>query len=400
MIAPFTRTDLVIRGQMDKNKELLERMVARGRTLRVQKTGGGRGSRINTRVFNCFRTTKQATQQGRSFRPLFYTDTMNLCIISKEVVPSHMKSVLKPHQLATKVHFPYSDEYVVQEKNRVGGKSVFVGEANYEKKLDDHFLGSQPEEVREHDIEILKIFDSLPSLDPFLIRDKFEIHDIDIDEVYLQIPIEEWQTIKSSIISKFRPLARIAFQGAGGSDDDLEVVTLKLVEKMWEAVDVETLKPLTQALRIETDDAGALYYAWKGIVYYDYKIANMQAELTKLVNALEKLVKDRSARIYNGSVTTDWKIPLARIKAHREDLNSVMSRYHKVYDDFFVKGENPTEFRQFFGIAEDLFWFLGSTISVLDSCIDQYLKFVERAQYSPESMVELWSDLVELTKTE
>jgi hypothetical protein len=252
---------------MERNKDLLEKMVDRGRTLRVQKTGGAKGARINTRVFNCFRMTRLATQAGKLFRPLFYTDTMNLCIISKEVVPSHMKSVLRPHQLATKVHFPYSDEYIVQEKNRVGGKSVFVGEAGYERKLDDHFLGSQPEEVREHDIEVLKIFDSLPSLDPFLIRDKFEIHEIDIDETYLQIPMEEWQTIKSSIISKFRPLAKIATAGARSSPEDLEVITLRLVEKMWEALDVETLKPLTQALRINTDDAGALYYAWKGIVY-------------------------------------------------------------------------------------------------------------------------------------
>lgn len=385
---------------MDKNKELLDRMVARGRSLRISKSGAQKQPRINTRVFNCFRMTKQATQQGKPFRPLFYTDTMNLCIISKEVVPSHMKNVLRPHQLATKVHFPYSDEYVVQDKNRVGGKSVYVGEANFERKLDDHFLGSQPEEVREHDLNILKMFGSLPSLDPFLIRDKFEINDLEIDEMYLQIPIEEWQTIKNSIISKFRPLARIAFQGASSTDDQLEVVTLRLVEKMWEAVDVETLKPLTMALRIETDDAGALYYAWKGIVYYDYKISNMQADLLKLMTALDKFSKDRSTRIYNGSVTTDWKVPMARIQAHREDLNSVMSRYHKVYDDFFVKGENPTEFRQFFGIAEDLFWFLGSTISILDSCVEQYLKFIDRAQYSPEHMVDLWSDLVELTKTE
>ena len=47
-----------------------------------------------------------------------------------------------------------------------------------------------------------------------------------------------------------------------------------------------------------------------------------------------------------------------------------------------------------------MFWFLGSTISILDSCVEQYLKFMERGQHTPESMVDLWSDLVELTKTE
>jgi hypothetical protein len=383
----------------DKNKELLDRLVARGRTLRVQKSGAARPARINTRVFNCFRLTKIANQEGRVFRPLFYTEAMNACLVSKEVVPSHMKALMRPHQLATKVHFPYSDEYMPQSMSRVGGKSVYVGEANFERKLDDHFLGSQPEEVRAHDIEILRMFDMLPSLDPFLIRDKFDISELAIDEVYLQIPLEEWQDIKNSIISKFRPLARIAFSGVA-KDEDLELHTLRLVEKMWEAVDVDLLKPLTMAMRIETNDAAALYYAWKGIVYYDYKISNMQSDLTKMMEFLFRLHKDRTMMIYNGTVTTDWQVPLTRLKEHRSDLNAVMGRYHKVYDDFFVKGEKPVEFRQFFAIAEDLFWFLGGTISILDSCIEQHQKFVERGQFVPEALIDLWKDLVELTKVQ
>ena len=385
---------------MDENKKLLERMVSRGRSLRLSKTGAGGQPKINTRVFNCFRITKHAMQQDQTFRPLFHTASMNLCIVSKEVVPSHMKNVLRPHQLATKVHFPFADEYVVKENKRIGGKYLYVGEANFEKKLNDHFLGSQPEKVREHDLGVLKLFDSIPSLDPFLIRDKFEINDLEIDEMYLQIPVEEWQAIKKNIISKFRPLARIAFQDASSTDEQLEVATLKLVEKMWEALDVDTLKPLTMALRIETDDVGALYYAWKGIVYYDYKIGNMLPDLNKLMAALNKFANDRSANTYNGSVIPDWKIPMARIQANRKDLNSVLSRYHKVYDDFFVKGQNPTEFHLFFQIAEELFWFLGSTVSILDSCIEQYLKLNERAQYTHEAVVNLWCDLVELTITE
>ena len=85
----------------NRNKDLLDKLVARGRTLRVQKTGAARQARINTRVFNCFRLTKMANQEGRIFRPLFYTDAMNSCIVSKEVVPSHMKALMRPHQLAT-----------------------------------------------------------------------------------------------------------------------------------------------------------------------------------------------------------------------------------------------------------------------------------------------------------
>ena len=48
---------------------------------------------------------------------------------------------------------------------------------------------------------------------------------------------------------------------------------------MWDAKDIKTLDPLTRALQVKSDDAGALYYAWKGIVYYEIKIDQIRSEL-------------------------------------------------------------------------------------------------------------------------
>ena len=62
------------------------------------------------------------------------------------------------------------------------------------------------------------------------------------------------------MINKFRPLAQIAFAGEGNRSD-LERNTVRLVDVMWEAKDTNTLEPLTRALQVNTDDAGALYYA-------------------------------------------------------------------------------------------------------------------------------------------
>jgi hypothetical protein len=75
-----------------------------------------------------------------------------------------------------------------------------------------------------------------------------------------------------------------------------------------------------------------------------------------------------------------------------------VSTYQKVYDDFFVKGESPVSFRQFFQTAEDHFWFLGTSISVIDSVIEQNEKFSDNFEESKDRMVLFYYDIMELTR--
>lgn len=360
-----------------------------------QANAGREKGRINTRVFNTLKLTLDGAKHRPGFRKLFYTDALNYSIISKEVVPPTMKHLMKPHQLATKVHFPYSDEILTSRNYKSGGKSLFVGEASYERKLDDHYLGSQPPDVRGHDIQVLKAFNDLPSLDPFLIRDKFATEGLKIDEAYLQVPLEEWNRIKEGIISRFRPLARIAF---GDSVPNIEEKTMRLVEKMWEALDHQTLEPLTRALRINTDDAPALYYGWKGVVYYAFKWETMAADLRSLIALVEALEAQEKSRSRSRLEQMDWSTSLRRIRAIRDEVKLVLDKYHAVYDNFFVHGREPGEFSRFFSIAEDLFWLLGGGISILDSCIEQYVKFSSMPARTLEIIVAFNQDLAELTQ--
>lgn len=368
-----------------------------GRLFRARKHGDAKPKRINTRRIDIFRLTDLATKAGTKFTPMFLTEALNHCVVSKEVVPESLKHLYKPHQLATKVYFPYSDQAAGEESFGIGGKSVYVNEVNFQKKLEDNFIGSQPESIKDHDIEILQVFDSLPSLDPFLIRDKFQIAAITVDEMYFEIQKDEWNYIKSRVVNKFRPLAQIAF-GSDMSRGDIERNTVRLVDIMWDAKDTKTLDPLTKALMVKTEDAGALYYAWKGIVYYEIKVDQIRRDLNEVVKRLEGFENDKKKNFMDGAVAINWSQAKTRLVRQWRGIESIMKTYNKVYNDFFVLGESPISFRKFFESAEDLFWYLGTSISVVDSIIEQNGKFPRNYEESRDRMILFYYDIMELTR--
>ncbi|MDF1791782.1 MAG: hypothetical protein P1U88_07730 [Thalassobaculaceae bacterium] len=375
----------------------IDSLAAMGRKFRARKHGNLTDRRINSRRLDVFKLTESARKSGRDFRPMFRTEALNDCVVSKEVVPDTLKHIYKPHQLATKIYFPYAEDANAEATGGIGGKAVYVNEVNFDRKLEMNFIGSQPEDVKLHDIEILEVFDTLPSLDPFLIRDKFQISDIEVDEVYFEIPKEEWTFIKSRVVDKFRPLARIAF-GDSVKGQDVERNTVRLVEVMWDAKDTKTLDPLTKALMIKTEDAGALYYSWKGIVYYEIKLHQIQTDFNEMIKRVKQFEADKSKKYYDGAVVVDWARARKRLMNLWEGAQSIMKTYQKVYDDFFVRGESPVSFRKFFETAEDLFWFLGTSISVIDSVIEQNDKFPRNFEESKDRLTLFYYDIIELTR--
>ena len=113
---------------------------------------------------------------------------------------------------------------------------------------------------------------------------------------------------------------------------------------------------------------------------------------------LNKFEKDKSKKLNDGAFTVDWRMPKKRLLNLWQGVESIMSTYHKVYDDFFVRGESPVSFRKFFETAEDLFWFLGTSISVIDSVVEQNEKFPENVEEVRDRLLEYYYDIMELTR--
>lgn len=303
--------------------------------------------------------------------PIFRTSSLNFSIISKEVVPKSAQIQLRPYQLATKVFIPYDVPEDAPRKTggndhgAMAGRSFYVGQRNYHTILRHHFMGGMPPEEQETDLLVLDLLNSLPSLDPFLLKDRFRSKEMDIDPAYLQIDESRWQMIKSSIIDDFTPIALRAF----GQSSQLRMQTSILVEKLWEARDLEALAPLTAALKVNPKDAGTIYYAWKGILFYK---TQYEAAIKKM-DAFFGFINWNArsfANIAPAVTQNSWHTPLKTLRVMIGEVQYIMTQYTRLRNDFAGEGRNVGDFIKFFHMAPDFFWLIGGHLSCFELCLE------------------------------
>ncbi len=226
----------------------------------------------SSRVFNvCFHTSRLL----RSIEPgadetkldyLFKTSALNQVIFVKETRPSHTVAQYQPENpVGTKLYIPYNSERIYD-----GGKSVFIDDPEIERILKHHAgldLRNGSEEANQ-DLYLIRMLDEIPSLDPFLVKDKFEIEGITANEIYFEIPETEWNSIRLHVSEKLKPIITFAFHDSEALERRR---TSSLLDKLWNTKDIQALMPIIKAFGLPEDEASGIFSAWKGIMYYEHE---------------------------------------------------------------------------------------------------------------------------------
>src|SRR6185369_5189548 len=111
------------------------------------------------------------------FTPMFKSRELNHSVVSKNVVSKSEDIMLRPYQLATKVHFPYgmksmSDGFGMDAGPSQGGRYLYVNQRRYRDMLNEYVFGGLGSDERVHDMKLLGALNEVPSLDPFLVKDR------------------------------------------------------------------------------------------------------------------------------------------------------------------------------------------------------------------------------------
>src|SRR3546814_163224 len=153
--------------------------------------------------------------------------------------------------------------------------------------------GATPPVGHVMDLEVLDMIDTLPTLDPFLLRSKAEQLDLHarIHPLYFNISEEEWTRLRAPIRTKIRTLVRRACtSGVGGaSADRIEQHVTRFLAKIWEAKDVEGIEDFVRSLEISADRAPDLFFAWKAICYYQARFEDFLPRLRDFYGWLGKI---------------------------------------------------------------------------------------------------------------
>lgn len=318
----------------------------------------------STRVFNVDRLHRAIMVEGAPRdEQLFRHPELHRIIFIKQALldPDYQKD--RHNRVGTKLYFAFNEANAFE-----GGKSIFAGDPKFDEAMSFQLGFDRSRNMANyiHDRDIIQILDSLPSLDPFLMRDRLEAEGITPHLGYFEIEEEEWQKIREHVMRRFRPIVEFAFGGADATKTQARVRSL--VQKIWEAKDMDGLRPILDAMELSIEEAPKALHAWKGVIYYDYRLSR-----------LEKRVRELATWLTHSATPTDMVPPGHRkiveeirdgvrhkVRDRWQHARGRLLEYNDAYTALFIEKRSPGPFIAFLGNASDIFNELGEELSRLD----------------------------------
>ena len=317
-----------------------------------------------SRVFNCLQITRALREQlKRDVAPdeLFFSSRpLNNIILIKETNATGEKGADPfddPLPVRTKVFVPYNAENPYE-----GGQSSFTDDARFEEAL-AYMVGNGrvDGDSFERDLRRIRTLEQLPSLDPFLLRDRFAMSGDKVNEAYFRLSEEDWRAIRAHMRERFVLIGRFATQGKGEvSDATIDM----LVDRIWEARNLEPLFPLLAAFGLPADRAGEFFYSWKGIGFFDYEFTRN----TKLVRAFSQWIQSAQPSGYadreaSEAIEASRSHVRTRMRSMLGDTLQTLGEFNTSFDQLFRKRETAANFSNFMLHSRRHFWRLGNNLN-------------------------------------
>ena len=327
----------------------------------------------SAKVFNCHKVTqaidRAAAKEGVPPKHLFTCIGLNKAVIIKVVDPGQAREKPPPGRvltraIKTKVHFSYDDEDITK-----GGAAIQVDHHEREQALAElaGLNRAQAPEAFQRDMGILEAMAKLPSLDPFLLKDRLATHVNEVDPSYFAISPSEWERISRRIREKIRPMVLMAASGQG----DVEAKVKVLLDKLWDSTGLEEFAPFFKAMNLPVDKTADIMQAWKGITFYEIEYG----ELTPKVQDFGRWLKDGSVPVDTIHRTDRATIDKLRESVRRKtkqnlaEITQTLAEYQDSYDELFVRRKGAQKFGGFLGQASRHFNNLGATLNEVSHAI-------------------------------
>lgn len=229
------------------------------------------------------------------------------------------------------------------------------------------------------DRRLIEVIEGLPSLDPFLLRDRLEIEGIQAPDAYFEISEAEFQEIKKYILAKFKPITtRVVDPKSPRATETAE----EFIMKLWEGRDLKYLAPITQVFRIDPAQAGEIYYSWKGVTYYELQYKRGQKTLLGFADWLHTKGAVPSHYV-KGSIRAELEEQVRDIAAafarHLKNSSEILRIYNQGYADLFVRGGDARPFIEFLKDSSTLFWDIAASISAMNHGVAVWRQHTKKA---------------------
>lgn len=327
---------------------------------------------------------RQAGNLSLQDRPMFQSKALNQAIILKHRLRPHERELFSTSRTtATKVIIPLD-----RSDLRAGGQSFFIGEERVDHILETHFSDNTRLTAQDH--ILLEIFDDIPSMDPFLLRETLARNGYLPALEYFNISEADLLRMREFVESEMAGLTNLVAGNDGRGATDF---TQKLLAETPDA----SFAPLREALRMDAGEYRDGIFAWRGLLYYKWISSSTLRESSKtcveISNFMPAPPRSFEATEYIRDSKNKINSSISRAVGY---IIQALSDYDESYNRFLTE-ERPSEFRDFLLNAPATFVRLGEVIGSLQH-INSFWAFrmgaLNRARITEADFVDMLIDFM------
>lgn len=211
-------------------------------------------------------------------KPMFRSPVLNRALILKHVLRADERELFTmPPLTTTKIVLPFAASEL-----DLGGRWLLFGEKGFERAL-RQVAGDVDEEKLLADLDLLRLLNSLPSFDPFLMRERLRQSGYEPARCYFDMSEADIARMRDFTGREIEQLVGLAYANGGEAAREL---SQKLAEKLMTDETAKALDPLRIALQLGEEEYREGVFSWKGFLYYKWISADMRNKLVELTREL------------------------------------------------------------------------------------------------------------------
>jgi hypothetical protein len=327
--------------------------VAGDRSVRFLSALGGAST---SRVLNLYRiAADHADDPEHAEKPLFLSQLVNRSFLLKHRIRADEAYLFPcPKAVATKIIIPFDFSDL-----RAGGRSLFVDQRGYCDML--RSAGNYNGDALDRDLWVLRLLNSVPSLDPFLLREHLRNNNIEVSPSYFAISEGDQQRMYDFVRNEMSKLVLLA--GGGGESGN------RLVSAMLSNQIDEKLEPLRLTLGLTGNDFREGVFSWRGFLYYKWSMGKFWPDVVGVLRDINTIQPA-------GGQTPEQKVYLAsarrniidRVRDNGNEVNKALAVYDASFSDL-VENQSPRKFRDFLLSAPYMFLELGEKLGAISHIV-------------------------------
>jgi hypothetical protein len=291
-------------------------------------------------------------------KPFFSSPVLNTSIVVKHKIRADERYLFDGAPTsATKIIVPFHTAEL-----GLGARALFVGQRGWREMLRE--LCRDTAEFNR-DLKLVDLLDSLPSLDPFLLREHLKTHDVHVASCYFAISPGDAERMQAFVSDEIAKLIQLAYAGRDESGEE----AAKLVQILLSTQVDERLEPLRITLNLEGEAYREGVFSWKGFLYYKWMLSDLWPRLAEVVAELQKIrvggLGDPELSIYMDGALRRLQMAIAE---QRNEVLDALNLYDEAFADLTANGR-AARFREFLIKAPSMFTMMGERIGAISHIV-------------------------------